>query len=688
MPQFNRRAGLALAIAAALCVALPASAQSPDGSTDAAATSQDAVDLSAVTVTARKRDERQIDVPIAMTAFTGEQLDAMGMSSVADVLQVTPGAGTVNNGAGFTQVQIRGVSSSLGGNDNGYYLDEIPFTGVTVPWYPEARSWDIERVEVLKGPQGTLFGEGSMGGTVRILTRKPDFNYFNASVETSASTTSGGGDGWGVKTAVNIPLVEDRLAARVAATRESLPGWIDNSVTGQDDVNKQDVTTFRAKLRFAPVEQWNIDLSYWKYDSDAPNGGHTAYDDGSNDAFTTDSDKWDVTSLVSTYDFGGSQLVYAFADAELNSGSAGWLSPTSQYTSDINIKVRTQELRWSSTGSRVLDWTVGYYLREAERNDGFALGDIPPSESSQTNDAYAAFGELTWNLSTQWALTAGLRYFKDDVYGISYSGDQEVVLDSAFDSWNPRFALSYKPAENVTLYASSARGFRSGQLQPITSLQLAEEAGIPLEHSLDPDSIQTYEIGAKALLADGRVSLEGAVFHSDWKGVAVRVPITAEINGLANSKGTENKGVELNLVYMPTRNLMLQVGGSWIDAVYVEDTPGTPLTKGTTVYNVADTSFSASASWSRPLRDGVSLVMRGSAVKESARKTALTAGTPGDPITMLDARVGLQSVAGWQAFIYGENLTNEDGALNARNMLGAANRLRPRSYGVMLRYDY
>lgn len=682
-PKHSRRATLAIAVSLALFTALPASAQSRTTGETA-----EAVDLSTVTVTARKRDERQIDVPISMTAFTGEQLDAMGMTSVVDVLQATPGAGSVDNGGGFTQVQIRGVSSSLGGNDNGYYLDEIPFTGVTVPWYPEARSWDIERVEVLKGPQGTLFGEGSMGGTVRILTRKPDFNYFNASVETTASTTKDGGDGWGAKAVVNIPLIDDRLAARVAATKESLPGWIDDATTGEKDLNEQDVTTFRAKLRFAPVDQWVTDLSYWKYDSDAPYGGNTAYDDGTNDAFTANSDEWDVTSLVSTYDFAGSQLVYAFADAELDYNTVGWLSPTSFYNSAINIGVRTQELRWSSTGSRVLDWTVGYYLREAERNDGFSLGDIPPSESSQTNDAFAVFGEATWNMTEKWALTAGLRYFEDEVYGISYSDTDQVVLDSTFDSWNPRFAVSYKPAENITLYASSGRGFRSGQLQPITSLQLAEEAGIPLSHTIDPDSIQTYELGAKALLADGRLSIEGALFHSDWEGVAVRVPITPDINGLANSEGTENKGVELNLVYMPSRNLTLQVGGAWIDAVYVEDTPGTPLNKGTPVYNVADTNFNASASWSRPVRDGLDLVLRGSAVRESARETALTAGSPGDSITMVDARIGLQSVVGWQAFLYGDNLTNEDGALNARNMLGAANRLRPRTFGVMLRFDY
>ncbi|MGN6224210.1 TonB-dependent receptor plug domain-containing protein, partial [Pseudoxanthomonas sp.] len=157
----TRRNGLSQGILLCLAalVAAPASADDQAGGKP----QSEAVDLGAVTVTARKRDERQIDVPIAMTAVTGEQIDAMGISKVAEIIAMTPGAGSVDNGGGFTQVQIRGVSSSLGGNDNGYYLDDIPFTGVTVPWYPEVRSWDIDRVEILKGPQGTLFGEGSMG---------------------------------------------------------------------------------------------------------------------------------------------------------------------------------------------------------------------------------------------------------------------------------------------------------------------------------------------------------------------------------------------------------------------------------------------------------------------------------------------------------------------------------------------
>ncbi|MCD9032789.1 TonB-dependent receptor [Luteimonas sp. Y-2-2-4F] len=688
------RTPLAAGILAGLIAAGPLHAQTaqpdaPDAPQAAARDGQrDAVELSSVIVTARKRDERQIDVPIALSAVTGEQIDAMGLLNVVDVLNSTAGASSIDTGGGFTQVQIRGVSSSLGGNDNGYYLDEIPFTGVSVPWYPDARSFDIDRVEVLKGPQGTLFGEGSMGGTVRIITRKPDFNYFNAGVELSAGTTEGGGDSWGGKAYVNVPLVEDTLALRVAVSDEKLGGWIDDNTTGDRDINEQRVKTGRFKLRFAPTERWNMDLSYWKYDSDAPGGGNSSLDDLSTNSYYSNVDEWDVSSFVTTYDFDGSQLFYSFADANLEYGNDGMLNPTTSYLSLIEIGVRTQELRWSSTGERALDWTVGYYLREAERNDSSSIGGLAPSASSQTNDAYALFGEVTYKLpNPAWAVTAGLRYFKDDVDAISISSDRVSTLNATFDSWNPRLSLSYKPQEDTTLYVSAARGFRSGQLQPITSILLAEQAGIELPSTIDPDSIMTYEFGAKSLLLDGKVMLEGAIFYSDWKDVAVRVPITDTINGLANSDGTENKGVEANIVYTPNRALTLQIGGSLIDATYSEDVPGTPLNRGTPVYNVPKTSLNGSVAYQWPV-GGLRGVVRGGFVYDSKRETALTQGTPGDDILLLDARIGLESPSGWSAFLYGDNLTDEDGAINARSALGVANHPRPRSYGVLFRYTY
>ncbi len=696
------RSPLAAAILLSLICASTQAQQAiatPDG--QAAAESSDAVDLGAVTVTARKRDERQIDVPIAITAVTGEQIDAMGLRNVVDVINVTPGASSIDTGGAFTQVQIRGVSSSLGGNDNGYYVDETPFTGVTVPWYPDARSFDIDRVEILKGPQGTLFGEGSMGGTVRILTRKPEFNRFGAGVELDGSRVSGGGDGRGAKAYVNIPLLDDRLALRLAVTDERTPGWIDNTATGEKNVNDNDIRTWRAKLRFAPTERWNIDLAYWKYRSDSDAASNTAYDDGTNTSFLASRNEWDSASLTSTYDFDASQIVYTFSDGNLSYPQSGDLSPGIPLLAEIDIGVRTHELRWASTGEHRLDWTVGYYLRKADRADVLDIPGILTSNSRQTNDAHAIFGEATLKLpNPAWAVTAGLRYFKDKVDAADVAADGSVsTLNATFDSWNPRLSLSYKPSDNTTFYASAARGFRSGQLQPIGSIQLAELYGVDLPSQISADSIWTYELGAKSVLAGGKVLLEGAIFYSDWKDVAVRVPITPEINGLANSDGTRNQGVEFSLTYNPIRDLTLQVGGSWVDATYSADVPGTPLHRGTAVYNVPKTSLNASAAYAWDVGTNLRGVVSANVHHDSARETALTAGTPGDPLTLAGARIGLESPAGWGVYLYGNNLTDEDGAINARSAslynpdgsllrLGSSNRPQPRTFGVLFRYDY
>lgn len=691
---------LTAAILMALLAAPAAYGQEPPAPAAPESNNTEPTQLGTVTVTARKRDERQLDVPIAMTAVTGEQIDALGLRNVVDVINITPGASSIDTGGGFTQVQIRGVSSSLGGNDNGYYVDETPFTGVTVPWYPDTRSFDIDRVEILKGPQGTLFGEGSMGGTVRILTRKPEFNAFRAGVELDASTAKGGDNGWGAKAYANVPLIDDRLALRVVATDETTPGWIDNAATGEKDVNEYDIRTWRAKLRFAPTERWNIDLGYWKYKLDSDAAGNTAYDDMTNTSFLSSRNEWDSTSLTSTYDFDGSQIVYAFSDGNIHFPQEGDLAPGLPLIFAIDIGVRTHELRWTSTGERTLDWTVGYYLRKAERADAIDIPGLLSSNSRQTNDANAVFGEATYHVNPAWAVTMGLRYFKDRLDAADVAADGAVSsLKGDFDSWNPRLSLSWKPSENVTFYASAAKGFRSAQLQPIASIQLAELFGIELPEVIDADTIWTYELGMKSVLADGKLLLEGAVFHSDWDKVAVRVPITPEINGLANSDGTKTNGVELNVVYQPSRALTLQFGGSWIDATYSADVPGTPLFKGTPVYNVPKTSLTASASYGWDVGESLRGVINGGIHHDSARETALTAGTPGDPITQANLRVGLESPAGWAVYLYGNNLTNEDGAINARGpnefdangdflRYGPSNRPQPRTFGVVFRYDY
>ena len=213
-------------------------------------------------VTARKRQERAIDVPIAISAVSGADLEKRGVQNLANFLQEAPGVGIYDRGNGLMKITIRGVSTSLGANENGYYLDDLPFTGVTVPLSPDVRAWDLDRVEVLRGPQGTLFGEGSLGGTVRVLTKNADLDNWEAKGSAYLSDTKGGGTNQGIKGAFNAPIVPGILGVRVAGTAEHLPGWIDNSTTGERNLNDQTFTTFRAKALFKPTDRLSINGSY------------------------------------------------------------------------------------------------------------------------------------------------------------------------------------------------------------------------------------------------------------------------------------------------------------------------------------------------------------------------------------------------------------------------------------------
>ena len=261
--------------------------------------------LEEVVVTARKRSERQIDVPIALTSISGDALDQRGVPSIGAALSEVPGVNIYDRGGSY-KLSIRGISTSLGSNENGYYLDDLPFTGVTVPLNPDVRAWDIDRIEVLRGPQGTLFGEGSMGGTVRILTRDPEFNDWDAKLSLSGSSTSDGGTNRGAKAMINIPLVDDRLALRLAGTKEKFPGWIDNVVTGAQNVNVLEYTSYRAKLRFQPTDALSVGASYWHYKVDGPGGTSTADDRGDADQGVSLAAviEYSLVGLTATYDFG------------------------------------------------------------------------------------------------------------------------------------------------------------------------------------------------------------------------------------------------------------------------------------------------------------------------------------------------------------------------------------------------
>ena len=652
--------------------------------------------LEEVVVTARKRSERQIDVPIALTSISGDALDQRGVSSVGAALSEVPGVNIYDRGGSY-KLSIRGISTSLGSNENGYYLDDLPFTGVTVPLNPDVRAWDIDRIEVLRGPQGTLFGEGSMGGTVRILTRDPEFNDWDAKLSLSGSSTSDGGTNRGAKAMINIPLVDDRLALRLAGTKEKFPGWIDNVVTGAQNVNLLEYTSYRAKLRFQPTDALSVGASYWHYKVDGPGGTSTADDRGDADQGVSLAAviEYSLVGFSAAYDFGPVELAYSFADNSFELPQRGALfGGTLEAT--IGIDVRSNELRLASQGDGPLQWTLGAYKREAIRRDAFVFALFGLNNTSRTDaTSEALFGEATWSLSSAPIdLTLGLRSVREDLKGQeANSGVPTPPAGGKYNSTNPRFIVAWRPNEAWRVYASAAKGYRSGQLQPSVSKGIGGALGIPLPDALSDDSIWTYELGTKASLADNRATFEAAIYQSDWKDVTVRIPLGATgFNGLINSKGIDVQGLEASLTTLLGEAWRLNLNASYSDAVFAGTVPGTGIKDGSPVDDHAKTTASMSLDYTTTVFGDLTGTGR-FGVQYASERDFPSFGPPqylpGDTTTTMELRFGLES-RHWGVQLFVDNLTDEDGAISPRaaqqvpGALPTATRFRPRTIGLQV----
>lgn len=667
-------------------IVMQTSRRAPSIPQHASVVAPDVTDLSRVVVTARRRDERWIDVPMAVSVWGGTDLERLGVNNVAGAVGLVPGVTAIDAGAAFTQVQIRGVSSSLGGNDNGYYLDDIPFTGVTVPWHPDTRIYDADSVEVLKGPQGTLFGEGSMGGTIRVVTNAPNLQRREGSAQLGVNSTHGGGIGGEAQAMLNLPLVDDALAVRVVASREVLPGWVDTPDGGRD-VNQQRITTQRFRLRWVPDDRWMTDVNLTHRATDAPGGDYAADDFLQASLRLAAMSRWQSAAISSHYFLGTSKVSLLRSDSKLVTDLDGSVTPTDNLRARVDISVDSTELRWASTEGRVLDWQLGMVQRVAHRRDLFDVGGELTDERTRSL-ASAVFGEATLRpAGTGWAITTGLRYFEEDIRSNSQTPSGTYNTQASSSRLIPRLSVGWHPSGTGLIYASVATGFRSGQIQPATASELAAANGIDVPAYIKPDILLSYELGLKQLLADGRMRLQGSLFRSRWTKLPVRVPINDIYNALTNSGGASIRGAELEARYVLDESLDMGMGLTYTDAHYTADVPGTDIRRCVEVYNVPKVSISATTRYAWRMQ-GRTASVAGAMRYHTARQTGLL-GRPysGDAIFSVDVRFGVEDL-NWGWFVYGNNLTNEDGALDGRTTFGQATRLHPRSVGIEVQYRF
>ena len=595
-------------------------------------------------VTATKREQTLQDVPFSVAAQTEDQMRNSGTNNIIDLARNVAGLTIADLGPGQSQVAIRGISSGQVVRDQpgvkesvGVYLDESPIS--VALFTPDLDLFDLERMEILRGPQGTLFGAGSSSGTLRYITAQPKVGRFEGSAEATLTDGTGADTGGSIKGMLNAPFGET-AALRIAAYYDEIPGFIDAvqpDLSVKENVDSGSKYGARVAVLFKPTDALSITprIVYQKLETD----GYPridVYNILGNEFTTTQpavnlgereqfiqlqeglTDEFTLGDLKITYDFGGMTFTsissYTDRDVEVDrdasqltgsvtfdvGGTPAEVRLNSELIDKTSLKSFSQELRLSSNGTEKLDWLVGAFYQDTDRDYGqdlptpgydaitrrlfntdSAANGAPPdtpffSDLSYTFKQYAAFGEATWHFTDQWGLTGGLRYYKfDEDRVLTFAGFFAVPTlnqpgSTSSDGLSPRVILAYKPNDDVAFTAQAARGFRLGGINdplnaPLCSPQdLATFGNLP---TWDDETLWNYELGAKTRFAGGHATFNAAIFYSDIKDLQDGVDVgTCSSRVVVNVPKAHSYGIEAELFARPSANWDFGISATWLNA--------------------------------------------------------------------------------------------------------------------------
>lgn len=616
---FARSLGLS---SAAILVGCAGAAAAQDAPVPAADNNADIV------VTAQKRSERLQNVPIAISAIGNQQLVDAHIVGNRDLARIVPSLAVKPLVPGESQIILRGINTGYGlAPAVSYYLDETPFDlrSDGFSGAPDIDFFDVARVEVLRGPQGTLYGASSMGGTIRVITNQPDPKAFALKTEISGSAVKGGsGANYSGKIVVNVPVATD-LAARLFASREHYTGFSDRilpvngyfSMSPSDPVaqkndNHANLTSARLTVAWTPSDwkitpsvsyQRNVADGYAYSDSNRP---HYDYNDTfrsrnvnrlivSNLKIEKSLGFAELTSSTSYLDKTASNIQDYSGQAErqyLSDGGAPdqLLSETSRLPK--TYKSFIQEARLSSDRGGILKWTAGLYYEHTKINEqqyitspGFAAFLAPGAGTDSifydvipsTDEQYAAFADGTLRISRTLSVSAGVRAFHyNQHYAYGEGGitgdptDNNVSgVSSSKTGYNPRFNINFTPSRDVSLYATASRGFRIGGANPA----LVPTGGAActyqdvFKQGFGPDSVWNYEVGAKTQSFDRRLTVNAAAYRLDWSNIQQQVNSTCG-SFVGNFGKARIYGLELETSLRLLDNFSLSASGSYTDAKF------------------------------------------------------------------------------------------------------------------------
>lgn len=734
----NRKRGLigVSALAMLTGLAAPALAQGePPAPADQAAKSEEEV-----IVTGTRRAAKLQDVPLSITAFNAASLKALGVTEMRDISApnfIFPEMYTTSR----SYISSRGVFQEVNtiGTDSGFsvFVDGV-YMGRNMAFCVD--STDLERVEILRGPQGTLWGKNTISGAMSITTKAP-----GPELEGNVEATYGNLGLTRVRATLNVPLVENTLAARISVQSARRDGYVKNLVGTYEDGGGINVDSIRGQLLFTPNDKFSLRLSAdyldshnvgyaWEDETPGTGLGDTIPYTNSSNTVPQEEKRDSGVSLTGEYHFASGHTITSIT-AHRESRTR-WLededgSPVNLYASDNRDEQEfwSQELRLNSPDGERFDYVVGlYYFDQTARSDfripfGPAAGGPFTVRYNNIVDttSFAAFAHANFHVTEALNLFAGIRYTEEDK---DFVGSR-IVAAGTFTS--PVFILppvvlapnqpfraavsanevswtagvQYHVTDDVMLYASVADGFKSGGFQTTNGAVVK------------PEYLTSYEIGVKSTLMDGKATLNVAAFYSDYTDLQVRdlvlgPPITTIFR---NAASVIAKGFEVELTVRPTDNLRLNLGVGYVDSTFekfnTRNILGTPIdAAGNHVPMTPPWTVNVGVDYDIPLAHGDLVVLHADYTWMDDHYGILDAGQNGpnfaiESYGLLNAKIGYTAEdSGWSLYLWSKNLTDETTPVDRRLLptgfappagpgtIQFATYTEPRTFGVTLEVGF
>ena len=704
MVRFKHSAALAALAAGLVSGVAHAQDQSDESKTTTSKVNQSE---SEIIVTAQKSGAQELqDVPLAIQAFSGEDLKERNITTIGDLVSSVPGAFEgfrQSNGSRF--YNLRGNVTQNGDSPIGYYLDDTPFIVTNFGIAPPVRFLDMERIEVLRGPQGTLYGQGSSGGVFIFHTRDPNLNEIEYAAEAETSKTRGA-ESWnyGASGAISVPIIKGRLAIRASGGFSRDAGWADayfgpyDGTPDQTGVNNAKNDDIRVVALFRPWDNVNIRAQYWNFRPRQNFTGFTASvkppyfeNTAGQDGFSNGNFKlWSVTGSI---DLDAFSITSATSHLEGVFGINIPISPAGSFSSQFLPKMFAQELRVNSNGSGPLHWVVGAAYQDGQGPQVNAL-DLPAAglfinaDNNTLTENWALFGEVSYDLlDGKLVPLVGLRTYHDDR---SFADDNgSVPTKKSVETW--RVNLSYLPTDNLTMFISAATGFRPGIVQSRVQVESLEMAGVPAQVALSPESSKNYEFGLKWRTLGRSLNVGLNLYRLEYTNLQTSVTGGIDgVDGFANFGDAVTKGIDLELHWnTPIDGLGIGFVGNINDSKYTKVNEviaaAQPLLyPGARMTNTLGNNYRFDVSYNREIASGfdgfgnISLSHSGDRLQGN--------GLVAQPYDVMNLTVGVRH-GGWELALIGNNLTDERGPtfLGTNGPLSGSGPT-PRTLGVRFRF--